>query len=126
MKTNQIIVTGNLGGDPELHKRDENSQGVVSFRLAESISRMNEKTKTYEQSHTNWFPVRAFGSLGSRVKSGVKKGDRVTVLGKLKTYQYETPDGRMVSAFEIMADDVLPSRILPKAPDSSPDFSEVE
>ncbi|MEK6706670.1 MAG: single-stranded DNA-binding protein [Bdellovibrionota bacterium] len=112
--TNQVILTGNLGADPEVYKKGEGSAGVISFSIAENVTRLNEKTKKYEPAHTNWFPVRAFGGLGNRVLSGVKKGDRVTVFGKLRTYRYETPDGRMVSAFEVLADSVIPSGILPK------------
>ncbi|MGK5087907.1 single-stranded DNA-binding protein [Bdellovibrionota bacterium FG-2] len=117
--TNQIIITGNLGSDPEVFKKNEESNGVVVFSLAESISRLNEKTKEYEQVHTNWFPVRSFGSLGARVKSTLKKGERVSVIGTLKTYQYETEDGRKVSAFEILASDISYSKLLPKGEASS-------
>ncbi|MGK5088262.1 single-stranded DNA-binding protein [Bdellovibrionota bacterium FG-2] len=112
--TNQVVVTGNIGSDPEHYKKSEDSNGVVTFSLAESISKLNEKTKQYEQVHTNWFPIRSFGNLGSRVKGTLKKGDRVSVTGTLKTYQYETADGRMLWAFEVLADDINYSKLLPK------------
>ncbi|OFZ78438.1 MAG: hypothetical protein A2583_13800 [Bdellovibrionales bacterium RIFOXYD1_FULL_53_11] len=114
MFTNQIIITGNLGAGPEIHKKSDDSKGVVSFTLAENVSRLNEKTKQYEQAHTNWFPVKAFGSLGARVRAGLKKGDRVMVTGRLRTFQYETKDGAKANGFEVLADDVTPSGILPK------------
>ena len=126
MNTNQIIITGNLGAAPELHKKSDESKGVVSFTVAENVSRFNEKTKQYEQSHTNWFPVRTFGSLGARVLAGLKRGDRVTVVGKMKTFHYEKTGGTQAYGFEILADDVMPSGILPKGEkqNESADFDE--
>jgi single stranded DNA-binding protein len=115
LPNNQVILTGNLGGDPELHKKSEESSGLVSFTVAENVSRLNEKTGAYEQTHTNWFPVKAFGSLGARVKAALKKGDRVTVYGRLRTYRYETEGGGSQGGFEVLADDVCLSSLLPRA-----------
>jgi len=112
---NQFVITGNLGADPEHYKKSEDSAGLVTFNLAQNVSRLNEKTKKYEQAHTNWFPIRAFGHLGARVKSGLKKGDRVTVFGKIRTYQFEEPGGTIRYGFEVLADDVCPTGILSKA-----------
>ncbi|OFZ81232.1 MAG: hypothetical protein A2583_08950 [Bdellovibrionales bacterium RIFOXYD1_FULL_53_11] len=129
MNTNQIIITGNLGAAPELHKKSDESKGVVSFTVAENVARFNEKTKQYEQTHTNWFPVRTFGSLGARVRAGLKKGDRVTVVGKMKTFHYEKAGGIQAYGFEILADDVTPTGILPKGekqndPDNFEEFGQ--
>jgi single-strand DNA-binding protein len=112
MNTNQITVTGNVGADPEFHRKSEDSKGVVSFNLAENVARLNEKTKKYEQTHTNWIPIKTFGSLAARVKHSLKKGARVTVFGRLRTYQYENADGVKISGFEVLADDVCVSTIL--------------
>jgi hypothetical protein len=35
MQSNQIIVTGNLGGNPEHYKKSDDSAGVITFSLAE-------------------------------------------------------------------------------------------
>jgi single-strand DNA-binding protein len=120
MLSNSFTVTGNLGADPELHKKNENSSGVVSFNLAENVSRYSEESRKYEQTHTNWFQVRSFGNLAARVKAILKKGDRVTVFGKIRTYQYEDKSGQSRFGFEVLADDIAISSILPKA--SEPDF----
>jgi single-strand DNA-binding protein len=115
LPNNQVILTGNLGADPELHKKNEESSGLVSFTVAENVSRLNEKTGAYEQAHTNWFPVKAFGNLGARIKQALKKGDRVTVYGRLRTYRYENAEGVSVGGFEVLADEVCLSGLLPRA-----------
>lgn len=112
---NQVILTGNLGVDPQLHQKNTTSPGVVSFTLAENVSRLDEATGKYEQAHTNWFPIKAFGSLGARVRAALKKGDRVTVYGKLRTYRYEGGEGNPQSGFEVLADDVQTAGLLPRA-----------
>jgi single-strand DNA-binding protein len=117
---NQVILTGNLGADPELHRKGESSAGVVSFTLAENVSRLNDLTGKYEHTRTNWFPVKAFGNLGARVVAALKKGDRVTVFGRLRTYKYQNAEGVSVMAFEILADEVCGTRILPR-PSGSPE-----
>jgi len=116
MKSNQITISGNVGGNPEHHKKCEDSPGVVTFSVAENVSKINDATKKFETTHTNWFPVRAFGSLGQRVMANLRKGDRVTIHGSLRTFTFEGAGGMKVSGFEILADDVSFSEILRSLP----------
>ncbi|HLE01308.1 MAG TPA: single-stranded DNA-binding protein [Bdellovibrionota bacterium] len=130
MQPNQIIVTGNLGNDPELHKKNSESKGVVSFSLAEGVFQFNKLSGKYEHAHTNWFPIKAFGSLAARAQAGLKRGSRVTVYGKLKTFKFERDSGEWASGFEILADEICPVGLLPaarqKPENSEPDFNSFE
>ncbi len=119
MNGNQFIVTGNLGTAPEHHRKSEESSGVVSFTLAQNVSRFSERTGKYEQVHTNWFQVRAFGRLGARALASLKKGDRVTVFGKIRTFQYEDQSGSTRYGFEVLADDIVATSILPSSASAS-------
>jgi len=116
MLSNQIVISGNVGGNPEHHKKSDDSSGVVTFSVAENVSKFNETTQKYENAHTNWFPVRAFGSLGQRVMANLHTGDRVAVRGRLRTFAFEGAGGMKVSGFEIFADDVSFSAILRPVP----------
>ena len=111
--SNFISVTGNLGGDVEVRK-SERGEEVARLSVAETVSRPNAKTGEYEQVHTNWIPVTAFGSLARRTMQSLKKGDRVTVLGSLKTSNYEK-EGVSRKGFEVIAYSVEKTQLLSKA-----------
>lgn len=111
--TNFIFVTGNIGSDVEA-KKLASGEDVVRLSIAESVSKPNTKTGEFEQVHTNWIPVTAFGSLANRAIHSLKKGDRVTVLGTVKISSYEK-DGENRRGFEIIADTIEKSHLLPRA-----------
>ena len=126
---NQFYLTGNLGADPELFQKTADSPGVLAFSVAENVTRLNEATRAFETVHTNWYPVKAFGSLAARAKASLKKGDRVVVTGRIRTYQYENASGETRYGFEVLADDIVRSQLLPKADAlgaAGPDFAEFE
>jgi single-strand DNA-binding protein len=118
--SNYISVTGNLGGEVEV-KKPAPGEEVVRLSLAETVSRANPKTGEFEQVHTNWIPVTAFGSLARRAQQGLKKGDRVTIQGTLKTSSYDK-DGESRRGFEIIADSIEKAQLLTKvgAPEPAP------
>ena len=68
--SNFFSVTGNLGGPVELRESNSGTD-VARLSVAETIQRPNSQTGVYEQVHTNWFPITAFGSLA---KSQFEKG----------------------------------------------------
>src|SRR4051794_34368477 len=96
--SNFFSVTGNLGGVVEI-KEAQRGMEVARLSLAETVSRPNAQTGAFEQVHTNWIPVTAFGSLAKRAFKSLKKGDRVTVIGTVKTSSYEK-DGENRRGFE--------------------------
>lgn len=111
--SNFVSVTGNLGADVEIRKPEQGEE-VAKLSIAETVSRMNSKTGEFEQVHTNWIPVVAFGSLAQRADQALKKGDRVTVVGTLKTSSYEK-DGENRRGFEVVAYSIERAQFLAKA-----------
>lgn len=107
--TNFVQVIGNIGADLK-SKQTPNGTDVVAFTVAENVSKQNAEG-VYEQTHTNWIPVTAFGALAKRAEVVLKKGDRVSVAGTLKTGSYEK-DGRTVYTFELVADSIEKSEHL--------------
>ena len=127
--SNLFRVTGNLGGAVEVK---ETTAGTVIAKLsiAETVTRLNSDTGRFEKVHTNWIPVTVFGPLARRAASSLKKGERVTVVGTLKTASYEK-EGESRRSFEVIADTIEKTQPLAKADvcdptisDSSPSFDE--
>jgi len=114
-----FTVSGNIGGPVEI--RDAAGVEVARLSVAESVVRLRSETGKFEVTHTNWIPITAFGSLAKRAASGLKKGDRVTVIGSIKTTLFEK-DGENRKGFELIADSIERTQILAKAAPSENEF----
>jgi len=120
--SNFVSLTGNLGGPVEV-REPKTGVGVARLSVAETISRPNPQTGVFEQVHTNWIPVTAFGSLAKRSAKSLKKGDRVTVLGTIKTGSFEK-DGETRRGFEVIAYSIEKAQLLAKADGGDPAVAE--
>lgn len=125
--SNLFTVSGNIGGPVEI--RDAAGVDVARLSVAESVARLNGETGQYEVTHTNWIPITAFGSLARRAAYGLKKGERVTVIGSIKTTSFEK-DGENRKGFELIAESIERTQILAKATpmekESAADFETFE
>src|SRR4051794_28223665 len=90
---NRCFVVGNIGMDPVERARSEEFGPVVKFSVAQNVTQFDEQTKEHKTIHTNWFQITAFGTVGERVKSHLKKGDRVAVHGRMKVAKYQDKAG---------------------------------
>lgn len=111
--SNYVSITGNLGGPIEI-KETKPGKEVARMSVAETVSRLNAETGGYEQVHTNWIPITAFSGLAQRAAKSLKKGDRITVTGSIKTTSYEK-DGTSRRGFEVIADSIEKATLLSKA-----------
>ncbi len=109
-ESNFVSFTGNIGSDVEL-RGGTNGKDVATVSLAETFSRRIEGSQNYEPVHTNWIPVTLFGSLAKRAAKSLKKGERVTVVGSLKTSTYEK-EGERRRSFEVIANAIERSTLL--------------
>ena len=100
----QIILTGNLGKDPEV-KEFENGGSVANFTVG--VTERGYKTKDGKEipDHTEWFNCVAKNGLAKIVKQFLKKGNKVLVVGKMKTREYEK-DGQKKYITEVLADNL--------------------
>lgn len=114
---NHIIFTGNLGGVPEITHKSEKSGVIARFSVANSELTFDETKKQYQPSHVNWIPVTVFGSLAKRTVQHLKKGDLVTVFGSIRDTSYKDDSGKQNKRFEVIATDVIPCSVMPKATD---------
>ena len=93
MALNHVIITGNLGNDPESFYNGDGLP-IASFSLAFNSS----KKET-----TNWIKVVCFNRLAEVVIEWLAKGSKITVSGSLDQDKWEEDDGTKKSSFKIIA-----------------------
>ena len=103
---NQLTISGNLTGDPELRSLNS-GQSLCKIRIAH-----NERYKNAAGEWTDrpqYFDVTVWGGIGDWVGGHLSKGDKVVVAGRLKWRQWETDGGSKRQAVDITADSVVPA-----------------
>lgn len=103
MSINRVVITGNLGADPELRKT-QSGTGVLSLRLAVNDRRKNPQTGEWGDA-VNWVGVTMFGTRAESVANYLHKGSKIGVDGKLRYSEWER-DGQKRSTLEVVADDI--------------------
>lgn len=94
---NRVELLGNIGSNID-YKNEKMS--VAKFSLA-----TNEKFKDSE--HTEWHKVVTFGKLAQIIAERCFKGDKLFVVGKLRTNKWTGNDGVVKYTTEIIADEVV-------------------
>ena len=88
---NQIVLTGNLGQDPEIFFTSEGNS-IAKFSLA---------FKTSKNKSTSWLKVVCFGRLAELAEKHLHQGARVGVIGTLDENKWETDEGVKKSSYQI-------------------------
>lgn len=119
---NSVMLAGNLGADPEM-RFTATGKKVANFRVA-----VEDRYKSGDgyTSTTDWFAVVAWERLAD-VAGGLVKGDRVIVVGKLKTRSWDDPTtGKRRTVVEVVAAKLgfeplrqVADDVAPKAPSTS-------
>lgn len=103
MAINRVVLVGRLVKDPEL-KKTAGDVSVCRFTLAvdRNISRKNAALET----QTADFPSITVWRAGADfLCKYAKKGSKVSVDGRLQTYQYQK-DGKTIYGMDVLADHV--------------------
>lgn len=98
----EVTVRGLIATTPR-QVLTESGLSVISFRLASSYRRFDEKSKSWVTADTNWYTVSAFKKLADNAGSSLAKGDRVLVTGKIKIRDWDNGE-RSGTSVEIDAD----------------------
>ena len=93
---NRIVLTGNLGQEPEAKYFESSGACLTTFSLG--VKRYNSKDK---KDITDWYTVKTFSNLGKYLHKGIK----VAVDGTLQTDTWEK-DGEKKKAIYVMADSI--------------------
>ncbi|MDJ1371805.1 single-stranded DNA-binding protein [Gulosibacter molinativorax] len=101
--TDFITVTGTVGTTPEHKVVGEQALSRTTFRLASSERRRAADEQRWEDAHTNWYSITAFGRLAANLTASLEKGQRVMVSGKLRIRTYTREDGSQGTQVEIIA-----------------------
>ena len=91
--SNTIIITGNLGRDPE---RQREGAGPVILNLADSVGFGDRKT-------TTWRRVAVWGKTGDYCLTALSKGDLVTVTGEESQRAWTDKEGKERVTSEVNA-----------------------
>jgi single-strand DNA-binding protein len=97
-----VIVTGNLGGDPDLQYTPSGS-AVCKFSIA-----VNDRIGSGENAKelTTWYRVAAWGKQGESAAKNLVKGRQVQVTGRLVQDTYTDKDGAARTSLEVNAFDI--------------------
>ena len=89
---NQIVLTGNLGADPEVFYSSEGNP-IASFSLAFHSSKKK----------TGWIKVTCFQRLAEVAEKYLHKGARIAIIGTLDQNKWETDEGLTRSTMQLLA-----------------------
>ena len=106
MPDTHVAITGNLTDDPEV-TFTPNGTAVANFRLA--VTPRVKDGEGWRDGDTSFFRITAWRDLATHLGDSLSKGDRVIVLGQLRTRSWETPEGERRSVVEVTAEEVGPS-----------------
>ena len=100
-----ITLTGGVVADPQL-KFSAKGMAVLNLRVATS-----RRTKTddgwVDVDQTFW-RVSAFRQLAENAAESLSKGDRVIIVGKVKSREWQDYDGNKQVSWEVTADHIGP------------------
>ena len=100
---NTVTISGNCTRDPEV-KHLPSGTAVAEFGLAVNRRRKGEGDDYIEE--VSFFDVTVFGGFGELVGRKMKKGDPITVAGRLQQDRWETEDGQNRSKVKVIANDI--------------------
>lgn len=100
---NRMTVIGYLGADPEL--QEANGKHRVSFSVAATESWKDARGDKRER--TEWFRVSSWGAGARAISEHLRKGSRVFVEGRIRTYRYTDKQGQERDGMEVDASRVM-------------------
>lgn len=99
--SNHITITGRLATDPEL-RFAATGTAMCTVVVPDQKSKKNEATGQWEElSATTWFRATVFKDKAEALAAIAKKGDTVTVSGRLITREWTNKDGEVKSSLEV-------------------------
>lgn len=96
-----ITLVGRLGQDPVAI-----GDNGLRLRLVTNDRVKNEETGKYEDAATSWWTIKVWGRLADQTKSSIKKGQELTIVGKIYEENWTDKTGTNRSSYEIRAESI--------------------
>lgn len=103
MSINRVIISGNLTRDSEL-RSTQSGIAVLGFGVAVNDRRKNQQSGEWED-YPNFIDCTMFGARAQSLHQYLKKGNKVSIEGKLRWSQWER-DGQKRSKIEVIVDEL--------------------
>lgn len=97
---NKIILIGRLTRDPELRYTAGNT-AVAMFNLA-----VDRRIKDDGTRETDFISCKCFNKLAENLVKFQKKGNLISLAGRIRTDSYDGKDGKRKYTTEVMADEI--------------------
>ena len=102
MSINSVVISGNLGADPEL-RSSAGGTPILSLRIAVNERRKDQSGEWTD--YTNWVDAVMFGTRAEKVSRYLSKGSKVSVSGRLHYSSWEK-EGQRRSKLEVVVDEI--------------------
>lgn len=99
-----ITLRARLGADPELRFSAAGKPVVKLSAVTSQRKRMDDNT--WQDTDTTWWKITAFGPVAENVAESCTKGTQIVIVGRVKSNEWETPEGEKRTTFEVLADTV--------------------
>ncbi len=93
---NNIVISGNLGNDPEIYFSEEGSPNFATFSLA--FKSIKDKTC--------WIKAVAFNRTAEIVDQYLHKGAKICISGLMDENTWETDDGQRRSSLQLICNSI--------------------
>ena len=98
---NQIVIMGRLTRDPEL-RSTQSGVAVTTFRVAVDRDRQPKEGERV----TDFFTVTCWRQRAEFVTKYFKKGQMITIKGRMESYNWTDKEGSKRTSWELQAEDV--------------------
>ncbi len=98
---NKVILMGRLTRDPEVRY----SQGAEPLAVARYTLAVNKRFKRQGEADADFIPCVAFGKQGEFAERYFRKGQMVSVVGRLQVRNWEDKDGNKRVTTEVVVDE---------------------
>ena len=102
MNENYVNIAGFVGTDVEARTVGEGAT-VATFRVASTPRRWSSKEREWIDGETNWYTVNAWRMLGRNCCDSLRKGDPITLYGKLSVQVWRDDAGNERSTLVVDA-----------------------
>lgn len=120
---NQLIITGNLGKDPEIIWTKD---GTAITNMSVAVRQRKKENGEWTDAEPMWLQVKFFGKLAESVVESYHKGNLVTVSGRLQQTHYTAKDGSAATSLDVIANEIQPVEKRVKETEEAPKVEQAE